>query len=56
MPSPKHYRSLAEFEREEIRPSMKAGWCLDDLLVDALLPYREEDHEELRELDFEPSR
>ncbi len=56
MPGQKFYRSLAEFEREEIKPHMKAGWCFDDLLVDALLPYRQEEHDELAELDFEPPR
>jgi hypothetical protein len=29
--SPRNYRTLEEFEREEIRPSFKIGFCVDDL-------------------------
>ena len=51
---PKVYRSLADFYREEIRPHMKAGWSLDDLFVDALMPYETDPFEEgEEELDFE---
>ena len=25
------YRSFADFEREEIRPSMRIGWSMDEL-------------------------
>lgn len=32
---PKSYRSMAEFEREEIRPGQKMGWSLDDLYAEA---------------------
>jgi hypothetical protein len=29
--SPRNYRTLEEFEREEIRPSFKIGFSVDDL-------------------------
>ncbi|MCB9627007.1 MAG: hypothetical protein H6725_06525 [Sandaracinaceae bacterium] len=32
---PKSYSSMAEFEREEIRPGQKMGWSLDDLYAEA---------------------
>ncbi|MCA9584163.1 MAG: transcriptional regulator [Myxococcales bacterium] len=32
---PKNYRSLQEFEREELRPGMKVGFTLDDLTQEA---------------------
>ena len=28
---PRSYRSIEEFEREEIRPGFRIGFCLDDL-------------------------
>ena len=31
---PKSYRSMEEFERETIRPDMKCGFSLDDLMQD----------------------
>jgi hypothetical protein len=31
---PKSYRSMEEFEREAIRPDMKYGFSLDDLMQD----------------------
>jgi hypothetical protein len=31
---PKSYRSIEEFEREAIRPDMKYGFSLDDLMQD----------------------
>ncbi len=31
---PKSYRSMEEFERETIRPDMKYGFSLDDLMQD----------------------
>ncbi len=31
MALPKAYRSFADFEREEIRPSMRVGWSMDEL-------------------------
>ncbi len=32
MPVPENYRSMAEFEREELRPSFKVGFSLEDLM------------------------
>jgi len=34
MTVPKSYRSIEEFEREEIRRDMKCGFSLDDLMQD----------------------
>lgn len=34
MSVPKSYRSMAEFEREAIRPDLKYGFSLDDLMQD----------------------
>lgn len=34
MAVPKSYRSIEEFEREAIRPDMKCGFSLDDLMQD----------------------
>lgn len=31
MALPKSYRSMADFEREELRPQFKIGFSLDDL-------------------------
>ena len=31
MASPRAYRSFADFEREEIRPSFRIGWSVDEL-------------------------
>ncbi|MFO0693354.1 MAG: hypothetical protein U0230_07355 [Polyangiales bacterium] len=52
---PKYYSSLAEFEREEIRPHTKAGWSLDDLYAEATFNAGEDDslREDVRELDFD---
>lgn len=53
---PKHYRSLAEFTREEIQPHMKAGWSLSDLYSDATYnPGRDDSliDDEPKELDFD---
>lgn len=52
---PKYYSSLADFEREEIRPHTKAGWSLDDLYAEATFEYAEDDpfRPEARELDFD---
>ena len=35
MPTLKGYRSIEDFEREEIRSNIKLGWSLDDLYQDA---------------------
>ena len=32
MSVPKNYRSIEEFEREELRPQFKVGFSLDDLI------------------------
>jgi hypothetical protein len=32
MAVPKHYRSIEEFQREELRPSFKVGFSFDDLM------------------------
>lgn len=51
---PKWYGSMAEFEREEVRPGMKIGFSLDDLYAEATPERRRDDstHEEVDELDF----
>ena len=48
------YASFAEFEREEIRPMQKVGFCLDDLEAEANFRTAREDRREgnLDELDF----
>lgn len=54
MRGPKTYRTLEEFEREEIRPSQKIGFSLDDLYEEATFnPEQEFGAEEPRELEFE---
>lgn len=55
MRGPKHYRSLEEFEREEIRSNIKLGWSLDDLYHEANIHKRAVDEEEDRtsELNFD---
>ncbi len=54
MGSPRSYRSMEEFEREEIRPHQKCGWSIDDLFQDAELKNRGADYaeDEPAELDF----
>ena len=52
---PKHYGSLEEFEREEIRPGEKLGWSLDDLMEEAKFQAEHDytfDKEGPEELDF----
>jgi hypothetical protein len=34
MSVPRSYRSMEEFEREAIRPDLKCGFSLDDLMQD----------------------
>ena len=34
MSVPKSFRTMAEFERETIRPEMKCGFSLEDLMQD----------------------
>lgn len=51
---PKTYRSMEEFEREEIRPGQKMGFSLDDLFQEANLNAPEEHEPEgPAELDFD---
>jgi hypothetical protein len=50
---PKNYGTFADFEREELRPMNKVGFCVDDLEVEA--HYRSfDEHVEYtaEELDF----
>jgi hypothetical protein len=37
MLSPKSYRTIEEFEREELRAHDKAGFSLDDLMQETML-------------------
>jgi hypothetical protein len=36
MSAPKSYRSIEEFEREELRPSFKIGYTLDDMVQETM--------------------
>ena len=36
MASPKNYRSIEEFEREELRPQYKVGFSLEDLMQETI--------------------
>lgn len=36
MAVPKSYRSIEEFEREELRPQFKVGFTLDDLVQESM--------------------
>lgn len=50
----KHYRSIEEFEREEIRSHVKLGWSLDDLYAEANFERRDFDADsDPSELNFE---
>lgn len=55
MRGPKRYRSMEEFEREEIRSHIKLGWSLDDLYAEANIHKRDNDESEgdPRELNFD---
>jgi hypothetical protein len=37
MPMPKSYRTIEDFEREELRPSNKVGFDFDDLTQETML-------------------
>ena len=37
MALPKSYRTIEEFEREELRPQYKAGFSLDDLMQETMM-------------------
>jgi hypothetical protein len=43
MRTPKHYRTIEEFEREEIRSHIKLGWSLEDLYSEASMDRRDAD-------------
>jgi hypothetical protein len=51
---PKNYGSFADFEREEIRPMNKVGFCVDDLESEAAYKVYEEqaEYDAAEELDF----
>lgn len=51
---PKNYGSFADFEREELRPLKKVGFCVDDLEAEATFNPGSEDVErgDPEELDF----
>lgn len=51
----KHYRSIEEFQREEIRSHVKLGWSLDDLYHEASLDRRDYDaaDNDASELNFD---
>jgi hypothetical protein len=54
MHGPRHYRSIEEFEREEIRSHIKLGWSLDDLENEANIHKRQtEVEDEPAELNFD---
>lgn len=36
MAAPKNYRSMAEFEREELRPQYRVGFSLEDLMQETI--------------------
>ena len=38
MSMPKSYRTIEEFQREELRPGFKAGFSLDDLMQETHAP------------------
>lgn len=45
MSIPKSYRTYADFEREEIRPSFKVGFSMEDMVEEATF--------EIEQLDFD---
>lgn len=49
MSLPKHYQSFADFEREEIRPSFKVGFSMEDLVDEASF-----EHSQGVDLDRDP--
>ncbi|MCS6797617.1 MAG: hypothetical protein NZ898_03645 [Myxococcota bacterium] len=52
--SPRRYRSIEEFEREEIRVYQKCGFSLDDLFNEATFHAPEDNpFEERRDPDFD---
>jgi hypothetical protein len=49
MSLPKHYQTFADFEREEIRPSFKVGFSMEDLVDEASF-----EHSQGVDLDRDP--
>ena len=51
---PRSYGSFADFERDEIRPMQKVGFCVDDLENEATFNpgHEEAPNRETEELDF----
>ena len=37
MPLPKSYRTIEDFQREELRPQNKVGFSFDDLMQETML-------------------
>jgi hypothetical protein len=37
MSMPRNYKTIEEFEREELRPQYKVGFSLDDLMQETML-------------------
>ena len=54
-PGPRSYRSYEDFEREELQPFNKKGFCLEDLEAEATFRPTPEDQvdEGPKELDFD---
>ena len=53
--SPRNYGSFADFERDELRPMQKVGFCVDDLENEATFNPAQEDlvtRGDREELDF----
>ena len=52
---PRRYKSIEEFNREEIRSHIKLGWSLDDLYNEANIHKRpsQDDEGEPNELNFD---
>jgi len=52
--NPRNYGSFADFERDELRPMRKVGFCIDDLENEATFNPGQEDSgpRESDELDF----
>lgn len=52
--APKRYGSFADFEREELRPMNKVGFCVDDLEVEAAFKHFDDTNADSNasELDF----
>ena len=53
--SPKNYGTFADFERDELRPLQKLGFCVDDLEAEATFTAGNEEtrSHDPEELDFD---